>query len=44
MTKNTTTVTTSYVSPFCEIVDIKSEAILCASMEQLVKYEKDYEW
>lgn len=40
----TNKVTNTYESPLCEIVDIKSEGVLCASMEQLEDYENEYEW
>lgn len=45
MTKHiTTTVATAYESPLCDIVEIKSEGVLCASMQQLEEYEGEYEW
>ena len=44
MIKNTTNVTTAYESPLCDIVEIKSEGVLCASMQQLEEYEGEYEW
>ena len=45
MTKNMTNkVANTYESPICEIVDIKAEGVLCASMQQLEEYENEYEW
>ena len=44
MIKNTTKVTNAYESPICDIVEIKSEGVLCASMQQLEEYEGEYEW
>ena len=45
MTKNMTNmVTNTYESPLCDIVEIKSEGVLCASMQQLEEYEGEYEW
>ena len=44
MIQNTTKVITSYESPICGTVDIKTEGLLCASMQQLEEYEKEYEW
>jgi hypothetical protein len=45
MTKNiTTTVTTTYESPLCDIVEIKSEGLLCNSFEAPEEYDKPYEW
>ena len=45
MTKNMTDkVTIAYESPICDIVDIKAEGVLCASMQQLVEYEDEFEW
>ena len=44
MIKNTTKVTTTYEPPICDIVDIKAEGVLCASMQQLEEYEDEYEW
>ena len=45
MTKNMTNmVTNTYESPNCDIVDIKSEGVLCASMQQLVEDENEYLW
>lgn len=42
--KITTTVATTYESPLCDVVEIKSEGVLCASMQQLEEYEGEYEW
>ena len=45
MTKNMTNmVTNTYESPNCDIVDIKSEGVLCASMQQLEEDENEYAW
>ena len=45
MTKNMTNmVTNTYESPNCDIVDIKSEGVLCASLEQLKEYDDVFEW
>ena len=45
MTKNMTNmVTNTYESPNCDIVDIKSEGVLCASMQQLLEDENEYAW
>ncbi len=45
MTKHiTTTETIVYESPVCDIVDINTEGVLCASMQQLEEYEGEYEW
>ena len=45
MTNNMTDkVTIAYESPNCDIVDIKTEGVLCASLEQLYEYENEYDW
>ena len=45
MTKNMTDmVTNTYESPLCDIVEIKSEGVLCASMQQLEEDENEYAW
>ncbi len=45
MTKHiTTTEAIVYESPVCDIVDINTEGVLCASMQQLEEYEGEYEW
>ena len=45
MTKNMTEkVTIAYESPNCDIVDIKSEGVLCASLEQLTEDDSDFTW
>ena len=45
MTKTMTNkVANTYESPNCDIVDIKSEGVLCASIQQLEEYENEYEW
>ena len=45
MTKNMTEkVTIAYESPNCDIVDIKAEGVLCASMQQLEEDENEYAW
>ena len=45
MTKNMTNmVTNTYESPLCDIVEIKSEGVLCASMQQLLEDENEYAW
>ena len=45
MTKNMTNkVANTYESPICDIVEIKSEGVLCASMQQLQEYEDEFEW
>lgn len=40
----TTQVAISYESPLCDLVDINTEGVLCASMQQLEEYEGEYEW
>lgn len=40
----TTPVANIYESPLCDIVYIKTERVLCASMQQLEEYEDEYEW
>jgi hypothetical protein len=37
-------VRSTYKSPVCDIVDIATEGVLCASMEQLYEYEDEFEW
>lgn len=45
MTKSiTTSVAKAYESPLCDIVEIKAEGVLCASMQQLEEVEGEYEW
>lgn len=45
MTKHiTTTEAIVYESPVCDIVDINTEGVLCASIQQLEEYEGEYEW
>ena len=45
MTKNMTEmVANTYESPICDIVEIKSEGVLCASLQQLYEYEDELDW
>lgn len=45
MTNNqTTNVTMVYESPKCDIVDIKAEGVLCASLEQFNEDNSDFTW
>ena len=39
-----TLVDNRYESPICDVVDIKSEGVLCASMQQLLEDENEYAW
>lgn len=42
--KQTDMVATIYESPKSEVVKLNNEGLLCASMQQLEEYEKEYEW
>ena len=42
--KQTDMVATIYESPKSEVVELNIESLLCASMQQLEEYEKEYEW
>ena len=50
LNKNTMTkimtemVANTYESPICDIVEIKSEGVLCASLQQLYEYEDELDW
>lgn len=37
-------VANTYESPICDIVEIKSEGVLCASLEQLTEDDSDFTW
>ena len=37
-------VTQTYESPICDFIDVKTEGVLCASMEQLYEYDGEFEW
>lgn len=45
MTKNMTEmVVNTYESPICDIVEIKSEGVLCGSFETPTEYDNPYAW
>lgn len=45
MTNNQTrNVTSVYESPNCDVVEIKTEGVLCGSMQQLQEYEDEFIW
>lgn len=39
-----TLVDNRYESPICDVVDIKTEGVLCSSFETPEEYDKPYEW
>ena len=34
----------AYESPQCDINELRTEGVLCASLQQLYEYENVYEW
>jgi hypothetical protein len=44
MLKKESTIVEFYESPKCDVTEILSEGVLCASMQQLYEYEDEFVW